>query len=192
MVMATINRLTCPACGGKLIVSNSNTHYECMYCGTQLQISQDMGQVSAQVFSQAAKSMDRAAAEMAIKRLQADLEDLEMQRQPLLAEWERLKKSYRNKPNYKLRAKVFAWMLPISVVLLFVAAINDMIGLAVVAVLVFGGAIIALIANAGNAVLRKKTEADYRKMAQAMIPLEEGIERKAQELARNRQIVEEL
>jgi hypothetical protein len=77
--------MRCPACGANLQVSADMENFACSYCGTQLTAERKGGTVALKPIIDAIARLqvetDKNAAELAIIRLTADLEQLERQSQ---------------------------------------------------------------------------------------------------------------
>jgi hypothetical protein len=73
--------LTCPACGGKLKVTNDKQQFVCTYCGTEHIIKRDEGIISLAPVVESWKKtqigIERTASEMAITRLKGEIAELE-------------------------------------------------------------------------------------------------------------------
>jgi len=193
--MTEITKLSCPACGGKIEVKENSDQFTCIYCGTHLQIEKSKGEIAIKPFIQAVKtmqsSMDRTASELAITRIKPELDALQAQRKPYLEQWNHLNAIHNSKvPNFKLWTKIFLWSFLGSFILFIIGVAIDKMGIGILAICLFFGAIIALIINGNNAQLRKKDEKDYEIMSLFVIPLNEQIEKKYNELERHKAIVE--
>lgn len=193
--MTEITKLSCPACGGKIEVKENSDQFTCTYCGTHLQIEKSKGEIAVRPFIQAVKtmqsSMDRNASELAINRIKPELAALEAQRGLYLGEWNRLNAIHNSKvPNFKLWTKIFLWSLLGSIILFIIGVAIDRMAIGLLAPCLFFGGIVALIINSNNSMLRKKSEKEYEKMSQFMIPLNDQIEKKYKELEKHKAIVE--
>jgi hypothetical protein len=73
--------LTCPACGGKLEVANDIDRFACSYCGMEQFVKRSGGIVSLALVADEVKnkpgSTEKTASELAVIRLQKDIESLE-------------------------------------------------------------------------------------------------------------------
>lgn len=73
--------LTCPSCGGNLNISNDVERFACAYCGREHVVRRGEGFVSLTPVLDAIKSVEtgvnRTASELAIVRLQREIDDLE-------------------------------------------------------------------------------------------------------------------
>jgi hypothetical protein len=79
--MVDIFRLTCPSCGGKLLVSKDLDRFACEYCGNEHVVKRNGGAVSlAPVMDTLAKikaKVDKTASELAIGRLREEIAALD-------------------------------------------------------------------------------------------------------------------
>ena len=73
--------LTCPACGGKLEITNDIERFACAHCGREHVVRRGAGIVSLSPVVDAIKKVetgvDKTASELAIARLQREIDDLE-------------------------------------------------------------------------------------------------------------------
>jgi len=73
--------LLCPACGGKLQITNDLERFACMYCGSEHMVRRSGGLVSlapmVQGLKQVAAGVDKTASELAIVRLRGEIAQLE-------------------------------------------------------------------------------------------------------------------
>lgn len=85
-----IYALKCPNCGAALKVGASVDTFACSYCGASVRVEHGEGIISLQLLAKATlgvqRGTDRAAAELAIRRLEDDLLAIETERQRLLAQ----------------------------------------------------------------------------------------------------------
>jgi hypothetical protein len=85
--MADFVTLSCPSCGGKLQITNDLDRFACGYCGTEQVVRRGGGVVSlapiVEVLKQVQSGVDRAASELAIKRLKEEVAELTQERQVL-------------------------------------------------------------------------------------------------------------
>jgi len=78
--MADFVTLTCPNCGGKLEITNDIERFACSYCGTEHVVRRSGGVVSLIAIVDGLKGVktgvDKTASELAIKRLEGELNNL--------------------------------------------------------------------------------------------------------------------
>ena len=81
--------LSCPSCGGKLEVTRDIERFACAHCGLEHMVKRTGGTVSLSPIVDALKKVevgvDKTAAELAIVRIQKEIEDIQAQKQILLA-----------------------------------------------------------------------------------------------------------
>ena len=85
--MSKIVSVKCAACGAVLKVQENAKVFKCEYCGSEHLLATDEADLSNQL-EQMAPGLERAASEMAIKRLKEELEELEKQAQARLKDIE--------------------------------------------------------------------------------------------------------
>ena len=85
--MSKIVSVKCAACGAVLSVQENSKVFKCEYCGSEHLAMPDEGDIAGQL-EQISPSLERAASEMAIKRLKDELEDLDRQAQARLKDIE--------------------------------------------------------------------------------------------------------
>ena len=87
--MADFVTLSCPSCGGKLEVTRDIERFACTHCGREHMVKRSGGTVSLSPVVDALRKVevgvDKTAAELAIVRLQKEIEDLRVYRNSLLA-----------------------------------------------------------------------------------------------------------
>lgn len=88
--MSDFVTLSCPNCGGKLQITNDLERFACSYCGTE-QIVRRSGGIIALApivyeISKVKAGVDKTAAELAIKRLKEEINDLQNQYSTLYSE----------------------------------------------------------------------------------------------------------
>jgi DNA-directed RNA polymerase subunit RPC12/RpoP len=81
--MKSITNIKCTACGAPLKVHKNESMLMCKYCGSEYVTVQKNNGVELQL-SQISPSLDRAASELAIKRLREELAELDTQSQRIL------------------------------------------------------------------------------------------------------------
>lgn len=78
--MAEIIKLTCPACGGKLELTEDIERFACSYCGNEHVVIRRGGIVSlkpvVEELEQVRVGTDRVASELALARLENEMDDL--------------------------------------------------------------------------------------------------------------------
>jgi hypothetical protein len=106
MSQVRIIKLQCISCGGKLEVSPDMERFTCGYCGTEQIVERRGGTISlkgvAQAISRVQAGTDKTAAELALNRLERELESLNNKRARLRTQAENEKKS-----NTKLMIWIF-------------------------------------------------------------------------------------
>jgi chaperonin cofactor prefoldin len=82
--MADFVTLSCPACGGKLEITNDVERFACAHCGQEHIVRRSGGIISLSPVVDAIKQVgigvDKTAAELALARLQKELDSLQIQR----------------------------------------------------------------------------------------------------------------
>ena len=75
--------LTCPSCGSELKITDEIDRFACNYCGNELVVKRGGGITSLKLvidsIKDVKKGVDKTASELAIKRLEAEIKDLEDQ-----------------------------------------------------------------------------------------------------------------
>lgn len=193
--MTEITKLLCPACGAKIELKGNSGQITCAYCGTQLQIENQKGEIAAMPPAlpvNAVKSViDRNASEIEINKIKEEITFLKTQQIPYLAKWNRLRAIHSSKvTNYKLWAKIFAWSLLGSFILLLVGAATTLMVVGILAFLLFFAGIIALIIIGCKAWRQKIFQRKYEKMSQLMVSMDEQIKEKYKELEKYKAIAE--
>jgi cation transport ATPase len=88
--MADFVTLTCPSCGGKLHISSETERIACEYCGNEHLVQRGEGIISLTPISDAVRGIrrgvDKAASELAIKRIQEELPLLRQSKQKVQRE----------------------------------------------------------------------------------------------------------
>lgn len=193
--MTEITKLLCPACGAKIELKGNSGQITCAYCGTQLQIENHKGAIAAMPpalpVNNVKSTIDRTASEIEIKKIKEEITFLQTQQIPYLTKWNRLKAIHSGKvTNYKLWAKIFAWSLLGSFILLLVGAATRLMAIGILAFLLFFAGIIALIITGCKAWRQKIFEKKYEKMSQVMNSMDEQIKAKYKELEKHKAIAE--
>ena len=87
--MPDLVTLSCPSCGGKLNITNDIERFACGHCGREHVVKRAGGIVSLSPFIEALKKVevgvDKTASELAINRLQREIDELRSQRTALIA-----------------------------------------------------------------------------------------------------------
>jgi primosomal protein N' len=87
--MADFVTLSCPSCGGKLEVTHDIDCFACAHCGREHMVKRTGGTVSLSPVVDAMRKVevgvDKTAAELAIVRLQKEIENIQAHKQILLA-----------------------------------------------------------------------------------------------------------
>jgi uncharacterized protein (DUF983 family) len=87
--MSDFVTLTCPSCGGKLQITNDIERFACAHCGREHIVKRSGGVVALTPVVDALKKVeagvDRTASELAIARLEQELQQLSTHRNALLA-----------------------------------------------------------------------------------------------------------
>ncbi len=80
--------LTCPSCGGKLKIANNVQRFACAYCGNEHIVKRDEGIVTIEPVIEELHNIhigvDKTSSELAIKRLQEELNSFEKEFSSLL------------------------------------------------------------------------------------------------------------
>ncbi|MCX6038647.1 MAG: hypothetical protein NTW99_12310 [Chloroflexi bacterium] len=87
--MPDLVTLFCPSCGGKLNITNDIERFACGHCGREHVVTRAGGIVSLSPVVEALKKVevgvDKTASELAINRLQREIDELRSQRTALIA-----------------------------------------------------------------------------------------------------------
>jgi len=87
--MPELVTLSCPSCGGKHNITNDIERFACGHCGREHVVKRAGGIVSLSPFIEALKKVevgvDKTASELAINRLQREIDELRSQRTALIA-----------------------------------------------------------------------------------------------------------
>jgi hypothetical protein len=87
--MSDLVTLSCPSCGGKLQITSDIDRFACMHCGQEHVVKRSGGIVSISPIIDAIKKVgigvDKTASELAIVRLQKDIDNLRMKKTNLLS-----------------------------------------------------------------------------------------------------------
>jgi len=87
--MPDLVTLSCPSCGGKLNITNDIERFACGHCGREHVVKRAGGIVSLSPVVEALKKVevvvDKTASELAINRLQREIDELRSQRTALIA-----------------------------------------------------------------------------------------------------------
>lgn len=87
--MPELVTLSCPSCGGKLNITNDIERFACGHCGREHVVKRAGGIVSLSPVVEALKKVevgvDKTASELAINRLQREIDELRSQRTALIA-----------------------------------------------------------------------------------------------------------
>jgi hypothetical protein len=142
--MVNFMTLSCPSCGGKLQITNDIERFACSHCGNEHLVRRSGGLVSVlPIVDELAKvkiGVDKTASELAIRRLQGELDDLE--------------KEYADNYSRKSRTitPILVWMIVImgglyfAIVGLYFATSTDLTTIILgIALLVFGSLFLYLI-----------------------------------------------
>ena len=89
--MGKIVSVKCAACGAVLNIQENTKVFKCEYCGSEHLAAADEGDIADQL-EKISPSLDRAASEMAIKRLKEELAELDKQTQIRLKDIEAKKR----------------------------------------------------------------------------------------------------
>jgi predicted RNA-binding Zn-ribbon protein involved in translation (DUF1610 family) len=83
--------LACPHCGGKLEITSDIDRFACMYCGSEQIVNRRGGIISLSLITDAISKVsigtDKTAAELALVRLQKEYDNLQIQREDLVAQY---------------------------------------------------------------------------------------------------------
>ena len=86
--MPDLVTLSCPSCGGKLNITNDIERFACGHCGREHVVKRAGGIVSLSPVVEALKKVevgvDKTASELAINRLQREIDELRSQRTALI------------------------------------------------------------------------------------------------------------
>jgi len=81
--------LTCPSCGGKLQITNDVERFSCAHCGNEHIVRRAGGVISLEPVVEALKNVeigvDKTATELAINRLQREINELRSRRKVYIA-----------------------------------------------------------------------------------------------------------
>jgi len=106
--------LSCPSCGGKLEVTRDIECFACAHCGREHVVKRTGGTVSLSPVVDALRKVevgvDKTAAELAIARIQKEIEDIQVQKQTLLA----------NSPRPEINATPAFFLILIGAVGIFI------------------------------------------------------------------------
>ncbi len=90
--MAQLVSLTCPSCGGNLQITDDIERFACAHCGNEHVVRRSGNVVSlapvVEGLKQVQAGVDRGASELALRRLSAEIQDLEFQIKALLNSFE--------------------------------------------------------------------------------------------------------
>ena len=97
--------LTCPSCGGRLQIAGQTDLFTCTHCGNEHLVRRRGGAVS---LTPVEGLLRQTASELAIKRLQQEIQQLEPQLPPLRQEVDRL--SAVAEPSPRLYRALLVWL----------------------------------------------------------------------------------
>ena len=181
--MVDIFSLTCPSCGGKLQLTPDIERFACGYCGNELLVNRSGGIVSLSPVVAELKGLkqgvDRTASELAIVRLEKEIERLEDQMDEIDPEYLKAPKKFTNSGIF--------WSGVLLFVIVIIGNINSESGYS--SILSCGsfialGMMVAYITNRGKRL-------NYRKYSKYYNELEVELDNKVKALARHREIVAE-
>jgi hypothetical protein len=192
--MTEISRLTCPACGGKAAVSNIEDRFTCEYCLTDFQIERKGGQVQVKPLVEAMKTLkggvDRTASELAIKRLEIEIQILQKKLEPVTPEWNRLVRVTQSKNHNKNLMRISILILPAALILFFIGVFTDKIGLSLVAPIFFIAGIVGIIYFISKNNQYKRNTEKCTEMAKRVLPIMALIQEKKEKLQAHLKIVD--
>lgn len=168
--------LSCPSCGGKLEVTNDIDRFACAHCGREHVVKRTGGTVSLSPVVDALRKVevgvDKTAAELAIVRLQKEIDDIQAQKQTQLA----------NNPRPGVNTTPFVFII--------IGACGLVIGLtSSVTYLIGGGIIMGLIGFALFPSSSSDMEQWEKTIGVRRDSLNEQLYKKGAELQRHRNVV---
>lgn len=180
--MADFVTLACPSCGGRLQVSNDIDRFACGFCGQEHIVKRAGGIVSLapvlEAISGVKQGVDRTASELAIGRLEKEIEILGKQRMEILKN--------RPAPIVNLWAGVFLSLGILSFcgsLTLLPQAGKDSIGAIVFGLILLGlGSFIIFIRYQENKSKKIKIE-------RGLAPIDQSLNEKQRDLAKHRNFV---
>ena len=201
--------LTCPNCSGRLQITDDINRFACMYCGVEHVVRRGGGIVTLQPVVDELKKVntgisgvkvgvDRTASELAIRRLQVEIPELQRKRQALDGAL-----SSAEKTNQRLGLKDIIWLLVQSAMMWFVALIVVAIAAAIIIDDASTGGLVIMVVPMAVAIWhyyrrqkavvasRKPTERALRIKAEIDV-LDEEIAQAKRELAQHKQLVRQI
>jgi hypothetical protein len=161
--MADFVTLSCPCCGGKLEITNDLDRFACGFCGQEHVVRRGGGVVSlapvVEGLKQVQLGVDKTASELAIVRLKPEVAELEGQ----LNDAKTQKSS--TAPVWLLGIGIFGLLLSIARPVLFLLFVPLVVGMVLY--------------------IRSRKRAKER----VLLPIEEALGRKKEELAKHQQVV---
>ena len=166
--------LTCANCGGKLEVYDDMEHFACGYCGSEMLVQRRGGTVILKAVTEAIHKVqigtDKTAAELAIVRLNKELEELK-------ADYFRMQESHSASSGRAGCGIALVVLLAISTIAMVPEKPGPAIG--------FLAFLIGLTVLVGKQVVNNK-----KRSSQTLAETKSKIDQVQQEINRNRQIVQ--
>jgi DNA-directed RNA polymerase subunit RPC12/RpoP len=187
--MAEITKIECQNCGGKATIDISTNIFKCEYCESQFLVERTGNDISMQPMIETMGSLktgiDKTATELAIARIQKDIDRLNEQLQPHAAEWKNLTKLKNTKNNDYLLRWIYFFLILATIIYLIFSYDTNSVGSIVCSSLFIFLMLVMILSTTSNINLRKKQEKRYDQLGQIVIPITEKIAQNKTELEKH-------